>query len=90
MWELTKRILLRISSVLSQGEPEPDLYSGSDKKVPAPTGSGSATLYKCILFSEKGGSWLQRKRDMFGLGIAIFFFSSEVEHFLHQYSVGPL
>ena len=59
MWELTKRILLRISSVLSKVEPEPDLCSGSDKKVPAPTGSGSATLYKCILFSEKGGSWLQ-------------------------------
>ena len=31
----------------------------------------------------------ERKRDMFGLGIAIFF-SSEVEHLLHQYSVGPL
>ena len=32
----------------------------------------------------------ERKRDMFGLGIAIIFFSSEVEHFLRQYSVGPL
>ena len=32
----------------------------------------------------------QRKWDIFGLGIAIFYFSSEVEHFLHQYSVGPL
>ena len=32
---------------LSKVELEPDLYtgSGSDQKVPAPTGSGSATLY---------------------------------------------
>ena len=46
MWELTKRISLRTSSVLSKVEPEPDLYtgSGSDQKVPAPTGAGSATL----------------------------------------------
>ena len=46
MWELTKRISLRILSVLSKVEPKPDLYtgSGSDQKVPAPTGSGSATL----------------------------------------------
>ena len=28
----------------------------------------------------------ERKRDIFGLGIAIFYFSLEVEHFLHQYS----
>ena len=38
MWELTKRISLRISSVLSkvEPEPEPDLYTspGSDQKVP--------------------------------------------------------
>ena len=26
----------------------------------------------------------QRKWDMFGLGIAIFYFSSEVEQFLHD------
>ena len=32
MWELTKRISLRISSVLSKVEPEP----GDDQKVPAP------------------------------------------------------
>ena len=46
MWELTKRITLRISSVLSMVKPEPDLCTGSssDQKVPAPTGSGSATL----------------------------------------------
>ena len=37
MWELTKRITLRILSVLSKVEPEPDLYTGSDQKVPAPT-----------------------------------------------------
>ena len=38
MWELTKRISLRISSVLSMVEPEPDLRnsSGSEKKVPVP------------------------------------------------------
>ena len=36
MWELTKRISLRISSVLSEMEPEPDLYTGSDQKIPAP------------------------------------------------------
>ena len=41
MWELTKRISLRTSSVLSKVEPEPDLYTGSDPKS---TGSGSATL----------------------------------------------
>ena len=37
MWELTKRISLRISSVLSKVEPEPDLNTGygSDQKVPA-------------------------------------------------------
>ena len=27
---------------------------------------------------------------MFGLGIAIFYFSSEVEQFLHDYSIGSL
>ena len=46
MWELTKRITLITSSVLSKVEPEPDLStgSGSDKKVPAPTSSGSDQL----------------------------------------------
>ena len=38
MWELTKRISLRIFSFLSKVEPEPDLYSCSDQKVPAPAG----------------------------------------------------
>ena len=33
---------------------------------------------------------LERKWDMFGLGIAIFYFSSEVEQFLHDYSIGSL
>ena len=37
MWELIKRISLRTWSVLSKVEPEPDLYTGSDQKVPAPT-----------------------------------------------------
>ena len=32
----------------------------------------------------------QRKWDMFGLGIAIFYFSSEVEQFLHDWSIGSL
>ena len=47
MWELTKRISLRTSFVLSKVETEPDLKtgSGSDQKVPAPTSSGSATLH---------------------------------------------
>ena len=35
MWELTKRISLWISSVLSSVEPEPDLCTASDQKVPA-------------------------------------------------------
>ena len=48
MLERTKRISFRISFVSSKVEPEPDLHtgsdSGSDQKVPAPTGSGSATV----------------------------------------------
>ena len=44
MLKQTKRISFRISSILSKVEPEPDLHTGSDQKVPAPTGSGSATL----------------------------------------------
>ena len=44
MWKLTKRISLRTSSVLCKVEPEPVLYTGSGQKVPAPNGSGSATL----------------------------------------------
>ena len=48
MWELTKRISLRNLSVLAKVEPVPDLNTGSDsdQKVPAPTGSGSATLLR--------------------------------------------
>ena len=48
----TKRISFRISSVLSKVEPETDLHtgSGSDKRVPAPTGSGSATLRTTAAF----------------------------------------
>ena len=34
--ERTERISLRISSVLSKVEPEPDLPTGSDRKVLAP------------------------------------------------------
>ena len=37
MWELAKRISLRTSSVLSKVEPEPDLNTGSDQKVPVAT-----------------------------------------------------
>ena len=44
MLEQTKRISFGISSVLYKVEPEPDLYTGSGQKVPAPTGFGSATL----------------------------------------------
>ena len=51
----TKRIPVSfiISSVLSKVELEPDLYtgSGSDQKVPAPTGSSSATLAVTTVFS---------------------------------------
>ena len=32
----------------------------------------------------------ERKRDILGLGIAIFNFSLEVEHFFHDYSRGSL
>ena len=51
VWKLTKRISLRTSSVLSKVEPEPDLYtgSGSDQKVPAPTGFSSVTLSSCCI-----------------------------------------
>ena len=35
MLEQTKKISFRISSVLSKVEPEPDLHTGSDQKVPA-------------------------------------------------------
>ena len=34
--------------------------------------------------------FVQRKWDMFGLGIAMFYFLSEVEQFLHDYSIGSL
>ena len=36
MLEQTERISFRMSSVLSKVEPEPDLHTGSDQKVPAP------------------------------------------------------
>ena len=57
MLEQTKRISLRISSVLSKVEPEPDLHTGS--------GSDSATLinrtvtreqYRMPFFKHKLGS----------------------------------
>ena len=44
MLEQTKRKSFRISSVLSKVEPDLHTGSGSDQKVPAPTGSGSAIL----------------------------------------------
>ena len=44
MWKLTKSISLRILSVLSKVEPEPDLFTGSGWLRPKSTGSGSATL----------------------------------------------
>ena len=56
MLEQTKRISFRISSVLSKMEPEPDLYTGSDQKVTAPAGSGSATLDTGTLQFGKAGS----------------------------------
>ena len=37
-------------------EPEPDLYTGSDQKVTAPAGSGSATLDTGTLQFGKDGS----------------------------------
>ena len=43
MLEQTKRKSFRISSVLSKVEPDLHTGSGSDQKVPAPTGSGSTT-----------------------------------------------
>ena len=53
MWDLTKRKSLRTTSVLSKVEPEPDLSTGSDQKVPAPTDSGSATLVTGCIFLLK-------------------------------------
>ena len=47
MLEQTNRISFRISSVLSKVEP--DLHSGSDQNVPAPTCSSSATLSATLL-----------------------------------------
>ena len=44
MLEQTKKISFRMSSVLSKGEMEPDFHTGSDQKIPGPTGSRSATL----------------------------------------------
>ena len=49
MWELSKRISLRSSSVLSKVEPEPDLYTGSDQNAPAPTGSATVVIVIVIL-----------------------------------------
>ena len=49
MWESVTKISSTILSVLSKAEPgaKVDLNTGSDQKVPAPTGSGSATLVVC-------------------------------------------
>ena len=45
MLEQMKRISIRISSVLSKVEPEPDLPTGSDQKVPVPAPSHCRRLY---------------------------------------------
>ena len=60
MCELKKRISLSsILSVLSIVEPEPDLWTGSAQKVPALTGSGSATLPTGTkYYDERRGVWL--------------------------------
>ena len=49
MWESVTKISSTILSVLSKAEQgaKVDLNTGSDQKVPAPTGSGSATLVVC-------------------------------------------
>ena len=49
--EQTKKISFRIFSVLCKMAQELDLHTGSDQKVPAPTGSGSATLPPGSLYS---------------------------------------
>ena len=50
MIEQTKRISFRISFVLSKVEPEPDVHtgSGSDQKVPSPTGSKTLLTGKVL------------------------------------------
>ena len=55
MWELTKRISLRTSSVFSKVEPEPDLHTGFDQKVPA--------LQDCNTVKITGNSFLNWVRD---------------------------
>ena len=49
MSELTKRISLKISSVLSKVEPEPDLYTGSEQKVPAPAPQHYSSISICLI-----------------------------------------
>ena len=58
MLERTERISFRIFSVLSKVEPEPDLHTGSDQKVPAPTSSGFATLVGMHNNCTFSGTWL--------------------------------
>ena len=51
-------VSLRISSVLSKVEPEPDLYTGSGRKVPAPSGSGTLHNSKNKFFPLYAGTFL--------------------------------
>ena len=91
MWELTKRTSLRISSVLSIVEPEPDLCtgSGSDQKVLGPTGSGSATLL-CSVHPRRLTPWGHFNRrlsshfklflkEIDSLGGGLYFLGSEID-----------
>ena len=57
----------KISSVLSKVEPEPNLHtgSGSDQKVPAPTGSGSTTLYR---YRSVGTAIYENVNNIFKVG----------------------
>ena len=58
MWELTKRISLRILSVLSKVEPEPDLYTGSDQKVPAPAPQHWSPVAVCSVIDVCLGTYI--------------------------------
>ena len=56
MLKRMERISLRISSVLSKVEPEPDLHtgSGSDQKVPAPAPQHCVLPVPCICSFSDG------------------------------------
>ena len=71
MLEQTKRISLRISSVLSKVEPDLPTSSGSDQK--GPTGSDSATLAVPEYFSDYSVTKIiseffpRQEKSLFGL-----------------------